>query len=46
VRFVAAFTLGLRQPIPLAALRKFDHVPGLDRVYDSGNIAIYRTSSE
>ena len=36
------FTLGLRKPIPLAALQKFDHAATLDRTYDSGNIVIYR----
>ena len=36
------FNYGLHRPIPLPALRKFDHAAGLDRVYDSGNIAIYR----
>jgi hypothetical protein len=28
-------------PIPAANLRKFDHVPGVNRLYDSGNIVIY-----
>ena len=28
-------------PLPLADLTKFDHVPGVARVYDSGNIVIY-----
>ena len=28
-------------PIPAANLRKFDHVPGVNRWYDSGNIVIY-----
>ena len=27
----------------LPGLRKFDRAPGVSRVYDSGNIAIYRT---
>ncbi len=29
-------------PLPLADLTKFDHVPGVARVYDSGNIVIYK----
>ena len=28
-------------PLPLAGLIKFDHVPGVARVYDSGDIVIY-----
>ena len=28
-------------PLPLADLTKFDHVPGVARIYDSGNIVIY-----
>jgi hypothetical protein len=28
-------------PIPAANLRKFDHVPDVNRLYDSGNIVIY-----
>lgn len=30
-----------RHPIKLSALTKFNHVPGVSRVYSSGNIAIY-----
>ena len=30
-----------RHPLPAAGLQKFDHVPAIDRVYDSGNIVIY-----
>jgi hypothetical protein len=29
------------RPLPLADLIKFDHVPGVARIYDSGNIVIY-----
>lgn len=29
------------KPIPLADLTKYDHVPGVPRVYDSGDIVIY-----
>ncbi len=29
------------RPLPLADLTKFDHVPGVARIYDSGNIVIY-----
>jgi hypothetical protein len=29
------------EPIPGAALDKFDHVPGISRVYDNGPIVIY-----
>ena len=28
-------------PLPLADLTKFDHTPGVARIYDSGNIVIY-----
>lgn len=28
-------------PLPLADLEKFNHIPGVDRVYDAGNIVIY-----
>ena len=28
-------------PIPLADLTKFNHVPGVSRVYDNGDIVIY-----
>jgi hypothetical protein len=28
-------------PLPLAGLIKFDHIPGVARVYDSGDIVIY-----
>jgi hypothetical protein len=28
-------------PLPLAALTKFDHVNGIQRIFDSGNIVIY-----
>ena len=28
-------------PLPLADLTKFNHVPGVARIYDSGNIVIY-----
>jgi hypothetical protein len=30
-----------RHPLPAADLDKFNHVPGIDRIYDSGNIVIY-----
>jgi hypothetical protein len=30
-----------RHPIPAADLRKFDYVPGVNRLYDSGNIVVY-----
>lgn len=29
------------RPLPLAGLTKFDHVPGVARIYDSGNIVVY-----
>ena len=29
------------RPLPLVGLTKFNHVPGVARVYDSGNIVIY-----
>ncbi|HEX8008675.1 MAG TPA: hypothetical protein VF482_19860 [Trebonia sp.] len=29
------------RPLPLAGLTKFNHVPGVARIYDSGNIVIY-----
>jgi len=29
------------RPLPLTGLTKFDHVPGVARVYDSGDIVIY-----
>ena len=29
------------RPLPLADLTKFNHVPGVARIYDSGNIVIY-----
>ncbi len=28
-------------PVNIEVLRKFDHVPGVSRIYDSGNIVIY-----
>ena len=28
-------------PLPLAGLTKFDHVPDVARIYDSGDIVIY-----
>jgi hypothetical protein len=28
-------------PLPAADLDKFNHVPGVGRIYDSGNIVIY-----
>jgi hypothetical protein len=34
---------GLRRPLPAVGLRKFARVRGLDRIYDSGNIAIYQS---
>ena len=37
--------LVLRTPLPLAGLTKFNHVPGVARVYDSGNIVIYDLKS-
>jgi hypothetical protein len=30
-----------KHPLPAADLDKFNHVPGVDRIYDSGNIVIY-----
>lgn len=33
-----------REPIPARALRKFNHVKGLSRVFDNGAIAIYDTA--
>ncbi len=33
--------LGRTAPVPAAALDKFDEVPGVDRIYDNGSIAIY-----
>jgi hypothetical protein len=30
-----------KHPLPLADLRKFDHVPGASRVYDGGAIVVY-----
>lgn len=33
-----------REPIPVRALRKFNHVKGLSRIFDNGAIAIYDTS--
>ena len=36
------YDYGLRRPLPLPSLRKFDHVSFLSRLYDSGSIAIYR----
>jgi hypothetical protein len=35
---------GCSAPLPRADLAKFDAVPGLTRVYDSGNIIVYRLS--
>ena len=32
------------EPVPEAALRKFDGVPGLDRVFDTGPIQVYGTA--
>jgi hypothetical protein len=32
------------QPISAAALRKFNHIPGIERIYDNGPIVIYDTS--
>lgn len=32
---------GRTEPVPAAALRKFDNVAGVDRIYDNGSIAIY-----
>ncbi|WP_299034117.1 hypothetical protein [uncultured Pseudokineococcus sp.] len=32
---------GRTEPVPLAALTKFDDVPGVDRIYDNGAISIY-----
>ncbi len=34
-------TTGYNQPIPIADLTKFNRVPGVARVYDSGDIVIY-----
>ncbi|MFD0482207.1 hypothetical protein ACFQ46_06340 [Kineococcus sp. GCM10028916] len=35
---------GRTAPVPLAALEKFDDVPGVDRIYDNGSIAVYDLS--
>ena len=35
---------GCAAPLPRADLAKFDAVPGMTRVYDSGNIIVYRLS--
>ena len=35
---------GRTTPVPLAALTKFDDVPGVDRIYDNGSIAVYDLS--
>ena len=35
-------TAGCSAPLPRADLAKFDAVPGMTRVYDSGNIIVYR----
>ena len=32
-------------PVPVAALQKFDDVPGVDRIYDNGSIAVYDVSA-
>jgi hypothetical protein len=32
------------KPLPVASLRKFNHVEGLSRIFDNGAIAIYDTS--
>jgi hypothetical protein len=37
-------TNGCPSPLPRADLAKFDAVPGMTRVYDSGNIIVYRLS--
>jgi len=39
--YFAGQTSAVRRPIPLPDLTKFDDVPSLPRVYDSGNIVIY-----
>jgi hypothetical protein len=33
------------RPLPLADLTKFNQVPGVARIYDSGNIVIYDLKS-
>jgi hypothetical protein len=33
------------RPIPAKSLQKFDHFPLIDRVFDSGSIAIYNTAA-
>ncbi len=33
------------RPLPLAGLTKFNQVPGVARIYDSGNIVIYDLKS-
>ena len=33
-----------RHPLPLADMTKFNHVPGVARIFDSGNIVIYDLS--
>lgn len=30
-----------KRPLPASALDKFNQIPGVDRIYDSGNIVIY-----
>jgi hypothetical protein len=32
---------GYRRPIPAASFQKFDHIAGVSRVFDSGNIVIF-----
>ena len=39
--FPNSATVTYTHPIPVADLRKFDRVPGVNRWYDSGNIVIY-----
>ncbi|GAB3456106.1 hypothetical protein AB1207_05045 [Kineococcus endophyticus] len=35
---------GRTEPVPVAALLKFDDVAGVDRIYDNGSIAVYDLS--
>ncbi|MBB2900745.1 O-antigen/teichoic acid export membrane protein [Kineococcus radiotolerans] len=35
---------GRTRPVPLAALEKFDDVPGVNRIYDNGSLAVYDLS--
>ncbi len=36
----------ISDPLPIALLEKFDTVPGLDRIYDNGNIQIHEYTAQ